>query len=119
MSNYHQPPQWTDRLLAYFVKGDLLEEIQGDLFEYYQRIGHMASWRSGTIYCYHVLHFLRPFALKRISQNSKNLIMLKFNLMIAWRNLLKQKFYSAINILGLAVGLASAIYIVLYINDEV
>ncbi len=45
--------------------------------------------------------------------------MLKFNLMIAWRNLLKQKFYSAINIMGLAVGLASAIYIALYINDEI
>lgn len=37
---------------------------------------------------------------------------------IAWRNLLKSKNYSAINILGLAVGLSSFIIILLYLNYE-
>ncbi len=118
MFEHREPPKWADRLLEFFVKGDLLEEIQGDLFEYYQRLGDLPQWRSKWIYTYHVIHFLRPFALKKLSQNSNNLILLKFNLMIAWRNLLKQKFYSAINIMGLAIGLASAIYIALYVYDE-
>ncbi len=118
MFEHREPPKWADRLLEFFVKGDLLEEIQGDLFEYYQRLGDLPQWRSKWIYAYHVIHFLRPFALKKLSQNSNNLIMLKFNLMIAWRNLLKHKFYSAINIMGLAIGLASAIYIALYVYDE-
>ena len=44
--------------------------------------------------------------------------MFKFNIIIAWRNLVKQKFYSGINIIGLAIGLASAAYIAIYILDE-
>ncbi|MTI19917.1 ABC transporter permease [Fulvivirga sp. RKSG066] len=37
---------------------------------------------------------------------------------IAWRHILKEKFYSLINILGLGVGLACCIYIAFYINDQ-
>src|SRR5450432_3853257 len=37
---------------------------------------------------------------------------------IAWRNLLKSKIYSAINIIGLATGMAVAILIALWIWDE-
>ena len=39
-------------------------------------------------------------------------------LKIALRNIRKQKFYSFINILGLTIGLASSIFIGLYILDE-
>jgi putative ABC transport system permease protein len=38
---------------------------------------------------------------------------------IAWRNLLKSKVYSAINIIGLATGMAVAILIALWIWDEI
>lgn len=36
----------------------------------------------------------------------------------AWRNLLKNKFYSVINISGLAIGLAVGIMILLWVQDE-
>ena len=38
---------------------------------------------------------------------------------IAWRNLVKNKIYSIINVLGLAAGMAVAILIALWIWDEV
>jgi len=44
--------------------------------------------------------------------------MLKNYFTIAWRNLLKSKVYSSINILGLAVGMAVALLISLWIYDE-
>ena len=44
--------------------------------------------------------------------------MLSNYLKIAWRNLLKNKGLSFINIFGLALGLASFILIVLYVSDE-
>jgi len=44
--------------------------------------------------------------------------MFKHNLKIALRNILKNWKYSLINIGGLAIGLASFIFIVLFINDE-
>ena len=44
--------------------------------------------------------------------------MLKQYFRNAWRNLLKSKAYTAINIIGLAVGLAGFIMILLYLNHE-
>lgn len=38
---------------------------------------------------------------------------------IAFRNLIKQKGYSAINIIGLALGLATAMFIFLWVYDEI
>ncbi|HYC85378.1 MAG TPA: ABC transporter permease, partial [Chryseosolibacter sp.] len=45
--------------------------------------------------------------------------MLKSYFKVAWRNLLKNGIYSFINIGGLAVGMAVAILIGLWVNDEV
>src|SRR5215831_15803989 len=45
--------------------------------------------------------------------------MLKNYFKIAWRNLLKNKVYSFINIAGLATGMAVAMIIGLWIYDEV
>lgn len=44
--------------------------------------------------------------------------MLKNYLTIAFRHLMRNKIYSAINILGLAVGIACCLVILLYVNDE-
>ena len=45
--------------------------------------------------------------------------MIKNYFKIAWRNLLKSKVYSFINILGLSIGMAVALLIALWIWDEV
>ncbi len=45
--------------------------------------------------------------------------MLKNYFTIAWRNLLKNKAFSFLNITGLAIGMASAVLILLWINNEV
>lgn len=44
--------------------------------------------------------------------------MLKNYIKTAWRNLLKNKFYSLINIVGLTVGLAIGILILLWVQNE-
>lgn len=44
--------------------------------------------------------------------------MLKNYLKIAWRNMLRKKAYSAINITGLAIGITCCILITLYVQDE-
>ncbi len=118
-SNINSPPGLADKLLVFFCKGELLEEIQGDLAEYYFRVldrkGHtMASF----IYWYHVIQFLRPFAIKKIKSNSNRTTMIRFNLIIAFRNLNRYRFYSFLNISGLAIGLASCLFIALFVIDE-
>jgi len=44
--------------------------------------------------------------------------MIKNYLKIAVRSLLKNKFYTSINIIGLAVGIATCLLILLYVLDE-
>jgi putative ABC transport system permease protein len=44
--------------------------------------------------------------------------MIKNYLKIAWRNLLRNKFFSTINILGLALGMACSVLILLWVQNE-
>lgn len=44
--------------------------------------------------------------------------MLKNYIKIAWRNIINKKLYSAINIIGLTVGLAVGLLILLWVQDE-
>jgi putative ABC transport system permease protein len=44
--------------------------------------------------------------------------MFKNYIKLAFRNLLKQKFYSVINILGLSIGIACSLLVFLYVSDE-
>src|SRR5688572_5044871 len=44
--------------------------------------------------------------------------MLKNYIKIAWRNLIRNKVYSAINILGLAIGISACVLIFLFVRDE-
>ena len=37
---------------------------------------------------------------------------------VAIRNILKKKFYSIINILGLTIGITATLFIIIYLNDE-
>jgi putative ABC transport system permease protein len=39
-------------------------------------------------------------------------------LKVAFRNIVRYKFYSAINILGMTIGLTACLLIILYIADE-
>ena len=44
--------------------------------------------------------------------------MLRNYFTVAFRNILKDKFYSFINVFGLMLVIASCIFIAIYINDE-
>jgi putative ABC transport system permease protein len=44
--------------------------------------------------------------------------MLKSYLLSLYRNFIKNKFYSFLNVVGLSVGIATALFILLYIQDE-
>jgi len=115
----YRPPRLADRFLGWFCRADLAEEIKGDLHEFYliersNRKAFVANW----IYWFHVLHFLRPFALKRVAQISNNTAMYKNYLIITLRNFRKSKLYSFLNLTGLTVGITSCLLIFLYVRDE-
>jgi putative ABC transport system permease protein len=119
-----QPPRLADRLLQFFCTPHRLEEVQGDLHEEFawqlRRVGQRrARWR----YWWDVIGFLKSFAIERQPDTYSttylmNPIMLRNYFRTAWRNLVKNRFYSLINMTGLTAGLAVGILILLWVQDE-
>jgi putative ABC transport system permease protein len=115
-----KPPKAAERMLLRFLRADLAEEVQGDLEEkFYAQIKRKSPFNAKLNYWYQVFNYLRPFALRKNRlQYSNNYAMFQSYFKIGFRNLLRSKGYSFINIGGLAVGMAVAMLIGLWIHDE-
>ncbi|MEQ9298870.1 MAG: ABC transporter permease [Cyclobacteriaceae bacterium] len=114
----HIPPRWGERLLLWFCAEDRVEEILGDLDEYYDLYASQyPGWRAKGYYAYHVLSYLRLYNWKK-RQNSNNWSMFRNYILIAWRSIIKNPGYAAINIIGLAVGIAFSALMYIYVSNE-
>ena len=113
MSKSH-PPKWALRFLQFFCKERYLEQIEGDLYELFDR------HPSRLTFAWNTLRFFRLRYLKGLDDFPQltTLSMVKNYLKVALRTLLRQKTYSLINIIGLAIGLASCLLITIYVNHE-
>lgn len=115
-----QPPRLAERLLLFFLKESLVEEVLGDLDEkFYQTLQKHSLRKARLNYYYQVFNYLRPFAFKYFKSNSIIMTMIRHNFRISYRILVKNKVFSMINIGGLAMGMIVAILIALWIHDEV
>lgn len=96
--------------------------IEGDLMEVYERRAKAVGERKADIrFIIDVLLLFRPGIIRPMGRNEdlNYFDMYRSYLKIAWRNLLRTKGYSFINITGLAVGMTVAMLIGLWIWDEV
>jgi putative ABC transport system permease protein len=114
------PPALAQRLLVRFLRHDLAEEVLGDLEEkFYETLKTKSVSKVRLNYWYQVIHYLRPFAIRKLKSTQLNTLdMLRNYFKIGWRNLSRQKLYSSIKIGGLALGIAACFLISLYIRDE-
>jgi hypothetical protein len=114
-----------DRLLAWLLPHDVLEEVLGDLHEvFYRQVPEKGIVKAKRAYLLRALPYLRLYYLKRKSKTyayPKPLFidMLRNYFTITFRTLARNKVYSGINILGLSIGLAAAMLILLYTKDEI
>lgn len=118
----NSPPKWLDKLLEWFCAPHVVEEVLGDLHErYYLRAGRIGMKKARRLYFREVLSYMRLSIYKRktnLHSTLNSLDMLTNYLLIAYRNLVKHKAFSLINILGLSMGMAVAILNGLWIYDE-
>lgn len=113
------PPALPQKILLRFLRDDLAEEVLGDLDEkFFLEVKNRSLLRAKLNYCYQVLNYLRPFAIRKSKTTLMYYPMFQNYFKIGWRNLLKNKGYSAINIGGLAAGMAVAMLIGFWIYDE-
>jgi len=115
-------PYWSRKLLRWFLKEEYLEEIEGDMDEIFQENLELYSPKKARrIYHREVIKLIRPNLMKRLSGNQKlnNIGMLRHNLLITLRGFKRHKTTFFINLIGLSTGLACAILIFLWAQDEI
>ena len=116
-----KPPAWAVRLLRLFIRKEYLEEIEGDLEEvYYDDMEFLSPGKARTNFIMGVFKLVRLKLLKKITwfYRIEFLIMTVRNFKIAYRNLLRFKTHSIINLIGLSLGLTAGTLIFFYVLKE-
>ena len=117
-----------EKLFAWYCENASIEDLQGDLEElFYANLKLMSVRKAKFKYWQQVLSLMFSYAITKRKQKSAyhqysstsiNLAMIRNYLKIASRALFKQKIYTLINVLGLAIGMTSCILLALYVKSE-
>lgn len=122
--NLPEPPKWAVRFLRWYCKPQFLEEIEGDIYELFDRRVESEGLKNARRkFNWDVFRFFRWSNLKR--SNSKNMNqfgLLRNYLKLGFRSIQRNVLISAINIFGLAiaigVGLTTFIFVDLQLNFD-
>jgi len=114
------PPKWAQQFLAWYCKPDLLEDLQGDLNEYFERnVNSQGIKKARLIYILDVLKFFRSYTVRKPEF---------FHLLIQWimigsyiktstRSMVRNKLFSTINIVGLAISMSVGLLLIGLLSD--
>jgi putative ABC transport system permease protein len=115
------PPKYFLRFFRWFCHPKLRDFIEGDLVELYdERLKTSGKGKADVKFVIDVLLLFRPAIIRPVGgyKHLTHYGMYKSYFKTGWRNLLRNKGYSLINIGGLATGMAVTILIGLWIWDE-
>ena len=114
------PPRNALRFLRWFCHEDYVEEIEGDLTEIFEMQYELSPAEARRKFSLGVVTHFRPEFIKSFKSNyqTNTTDMFRHNLLIAYRNFLRYKSSFFINLIGLSSGLACALLIYLWVNDE-
>lgn len=121
------PPRLATKLLRLFLRDEFQEEVIGDLkenFEYDLDAG--THFRAKWKYWKQVFLYLRPFAIRKLKWTA--ILSNAINLLIDWimigsyiktssRNLMRNKLFSALNIVGLAISMSVGLLLIAFVLD--
>lgn len=116
-----QPPGFFLRFFRWFCDPAIAEDIEGDLTEIFQRDAASGNITKARLrFSINTLRLFRPGIIKRFGQSSfiQPSPMFKNYFITSMRSLMRSKGFSAINIIGLAVGLATFSLISIYVYHE-
>src|SRR5688500_20260437 len=121
MKPTESPPKFFLRFFRWYCHPKMLDYIEGDLMEVYRiSLKKSGKRKADWKFIIDVLLLFRPGIIrpKEGYTNSNHYGMVKSYIKIGWRNLLRNKGYSFINVGGLALGMTVAILIGLWVYDE-
>lgn len=114
------PPRWAERLLSWYCKPGLLEDLQGDLNEYFNRnLKEKGPTRARLIYIMDVIKFFRLYTIRKPEFINLLIhwIMLGSYLKTSGRSIVRNKLFSAINIIGLAISMSVGLLLIGVLTD--
>ena len=115
------PPQIALRFFRWYCSPRLLDYIEGDLLEVYERRLKTSGKRLADFrFAVDVLLLFRPGIIGSRKNNyaSNHIDMFRNNFKIALRSLWKNKPSTVINVLGLTTGITACLLIALFIQHE-
>ncbi len=115
------PPLLLVRFFTWFCHQMHLEGLEGDLYELFDRNVEKYGVRTARwLWFLDMLTLMRPSVSRSFFKNSKTLKMgiyqnyFRTMLRLSW----KRKSFTAINIIGLTLGITSSLFITLFVQDE-
>ncbi|MEM9329102.1 MAG: ABC transporter permease [Bacteroidota bacterium] len=120
MSNRTDPPQSLLRFLRWFCPEPLLESIEGDLLEWFDRdVEEVGLRRAKRRMLWNIVRFFRPAILLRHPIIPPTNSMILFSIFrTSLRNLKAHRANSSINALGLIIGISASLIIVSILRFE-
>ncbi len=115
------PPKLPLKFLKWFCNPDMVEDVEGDISELFSKRSKQNKLKAKLFFTLDVLLLFRPGMIREFEPINKliNFAMIKNYLKITLRNALRYKGFTVLNLLGLIVGIASSMLILLWVNDEV
>ncbi len=92
------PPKWAMRLLEWYCKPELLEDLQGDLYEYFDRnLEAKGKRRARFNYVLDVIKFFKPYTVRKLEILGQltQFIMFKNYFKTSIRSIVRNKLFLA------------------------
>ena len=114
------PPSWAQRFVAWYCKPGLAEDLTGDLNEYFERnVRSIGPRRAKLIYIIDAFKFFRSYTVRRPKFVNLfiNWIMIGSYIKTSGRSLMRNKLFSSINIVGLAISMSVGLLLIAFVLD--
>lgn len=116
----HHPPAWAQRFVEWYCKPELMEDLSGDLHEYFERnVRSLGPRRAKLIYIIDAFKFFRGYTVRKPTFVNLliNYIMIGSYIKTSGRNLMRNKLFSSINIVSLAISMSVGLLLIAFVLD--
>ncbi len=114
------PPRWATKLFRWYCNDAIVEDLEGDLNEFYFRnVENRGKRIANWIYLMDVLKFVRFYTVQpfKLGQPMNQFLLLKNYYKASVRSLSKNLLFSAINVLGLAISMSVGLFLITFVAE--
>jgi len=113
-----KPPKKALHFLRWFCREDYLEEIEGDLTEIFRKQFENSPRKAKWEFIWSVIRYFRPEFIKSFrNSHQTSTVMIGSYIKTSVRSISRNKLFSAINIVGLAISMSVGLLLIAFTHD--